>query len=723
MTALSLLVVVVQLTMILTPMVLQSSSPARISSPTTTTTATRIVVVNAHDSMDEHDGSEDDDEEEEEENDDDEEEEDEECGLYLAPSTIPGAGLGMYSGKYKIREGEHVVPQNGGDVMIPLIEMEWHADSKNDENTTTTTGGEKKPYHMLWDEYTWSWSNFYGMEDEITEPGPISVASSGFGAAINCDLALINVAETDRDDLPMGENDPLWTYRVDASGVPSQSPGAGAFTIYHGRTFSAAKDIEPYSELYASYGQDYFTSRDAYWFVPLPRDYRKMDRFVKRYVSRLGLKIERAMESVSADREDSKKENDEGSINTNESSLQSDLWDVILNTRDIWRSRQMFALPGHGTTLNQLRHILENGGTSMKGYNATIKDANWMKEHGTCLDNIMDGVSSIPHAGRGAFARRNIKKGSVVAPAPLIHIPHKEVLDMYAPKYDEEGEYLHRDSVSGPVHQQLILNYCFGSSESELLLCPYGFLTGLINHSPNPNTEVRWTNSTATKHPEWFNQPVSEWGYNFHSGLGFDYKALRDIKKNEEITIDYGPEWQAAWAEHVERFEANPPRPDYMAAYELNSMLDFDVPIWPNQLRGVIMGCRNEYLELRGIFNSDDGETYEFVEPYLRGIEDELTYTGEFYLCRAIEKNEETNTYTVEVYESGGEEIPSNPYYETFEEAVQLILFDVPFDAFIWRDIPYERNHHQSWSFRHPMGFKDFPDIWKSNYGGEEQEL
>ena len=26
------------------------------------------------------------------------------------------------------------------------------------------------------------------------------------------------------------------------------------------------------------------------------------------------------------------------------------------------------------------------------------------------------------------------------------------------------------------------------------------------------------------------------------------------------------------------------------------------------------------------------------------------------------------------------------------------------------------------WSFRHPMGFKDFPDIWKSNYG-EEQEL
>lgn len=557
------------------------------------------------------------------------------------------------------------------------------------------------------------------MEDEITDPSTISVASGGFGAAINCDLALVNVHEMDYSDLPKGINDPKWTFRVDASGVPSgTSPGAGAFSIYHGRAFSASKDIEPYTELYASYGETYFESRDAYWFVPLTKDYAKMDKFLTRYVFKIGPVIRKAVSSSSSDLSNGRKDNREDF----QRSLQSDLWDVILSARDLWRSRKMFALPGHNTTLSEMMAIQMNGGTAMKGYNATIKDARWMKENGQCLDNIMDGVSSIPHAGRGAFAKRFIRKGRVVAPSPLIHIPHRSVLDMYAPVYDKAGDRIYPDSKSGPEHQQLILNYCFGDSSSELLLCPYGYLTGLINHSPNPNTKVQWTNSTAMKHPEWLNRPVSEWGYNYHSGLGFDYVALRDIEKGEEVTINYGPEWEAAWKAHVERFEANPPRTDYRSAYELNDMLDIDIPIWPNRFRGVIMGCRNEYLELRGIFNkknNEDGEElYEYVEPYQRGVEDELTYAGEFFLCRAICKNDETNTYTVEVYESGNGDIPSNPYVETFEETVALILFDIPVDAFVWRDIPYDRNHHQEWSFRHHMGFKDFPDMWKSNYEG-----
>jgi SET domain len=616
------------------------------------------------------------------------------CGIYLAPSAIPGAGLGMYSGNKPIKEGEHVVPNNngGGDVIIPLIEMEWH--------TGYTEDSDANRYFFLWDEYTWSWSNFEGMEDEITEPTSISVASGGFGAAINCDLALVNVHETDHESLPGGKENPLWTYRVDASGVSSAtSPGTGAFSIFHGRAFSASKDIEPYSELYASYGDSYFETRSSYWFVPVTRDYPAMDRFLKRYSSKLDYVIARKP-LVDNDK------------------FQSDLWDIVVDVRDMWRSRQMFALPGRNTTLNKVKSILENGGTAMKGYNATIKDAKWMKEHGQCMDNIMDGVSSIPHAGRGAFAKRRIRKGSVVAPAPLIHIPHRKVLDMYAPVYDEAGEYLYRDMDSGPTHQQLILNYCFGHSGSELLLCPYGFLTGLINHSPNPNTKVQWTNTTAMKHPEWLNQPVKEWGYEYHSGLGIDYVAIRDIEKGEEVTIDYGPEWEAAWKAHVERFEANPPRKDYRAAYELNAMLDVDVPIWPDQFRGVIMGCRNEYLERRGIYN----EEHVFVDPYLRGIEDEQSLSGEFFLCRAIYKNEETNTYTVEVYESGDGEA-SSPYSESFEVRVQLVLFEMPVDAFVWRDVPYERSHHMEWSFRHHMGFEDFPDQWITHVNDSNDEL
>jgi hypothetical protein len=43
------------------------------------------------------------------------------CGLYLAESTIPGAGMGIFAGhEYKV--GETV---GRGDVCIPFIDMYW----------------------------------------------------------------------------------------------------------------------------------------------------------------------------------------------------------------------------------------------------------------------------------------------------------------------------------------------------------------------------------------------------------------------------------------------------------------------------------------------------------------------------------------------------------------------------------------------------------------------
>jgi hypothetical protein len=44
------------------------------------------------------------------------------CGVYLAESTIPHAGLGMYAGK-DFEEDEAITP---GDIIIPLIEIEWN---------------------------------------------------------------------------------------------------------------------------------------------------------------------------------------------------------------------------------------------------------------------------------------------------------------------------------------------------------------------------------------------------------------------------------------------------------------------------------------------------------------------------------------------------------------------------------------------------------------------
>jgi len=46
------------------------------------------------------------------------------CRTYLAPSTIPGAGLGMFAG-LDLKLGEEVTP---GDVMVPIRDIAWHND-------------------------------------------------------------------------------------------------------------------------------------------------------------------------------------------------------------------------------------------------------------------------------------------------------------------------------------------------------------------------------------------------------------------------------------------------------------------------------------------------------------------------------------------------------------------------------------------------------------------
>ena len=70
------------------------------------------------------------------------------CGVYLAPSTIPGAGLGLFAGR--AFDTNDIVTE--GDIVIPLSELDWHNGFQLD--------------FFLWEEYTWSASSFVGMEEE-----------------------------------------------------------------------------------------------------------------------------------------------------------------------------------------------------------------------------------------------------------------------------------------------------------------------------------------------------------------------------------------------------------------------------------------------------------------------------------------------------------------------------------------------------------------------------
>ncbi len=66
------------------------------------------------------------------------------CGVYFATSTIPGAGLGMFAGK-SITKYAPIMPS--GDIVIPVVDIQLHHDE----------GG----WTFLWDEYTCKFRFFF----------------------------------------------------------------------------------------------------------------------------------------------------------------------------------------------------------------------------------------------------------------------------------------------------------------------------------------------------------------------------------------------------------------------------------------------------------------------------------------------------------------------------------------------------------------------------------
>ena len=148
------------------------------------------------------------------------------CGLYMAPSTIPNAGLGVFTVK-PLHKGDTVLP--AGDVQIPVLEQDWHTDYED----------------IFWpmSEYYWMGS-VMGMGQEA-EGEDIEAYCPSFDATLNCNLALINT----------GKTLPQW----DLGGLHRHSdPGAGAITPYHNGTTPVTAHVPAGGELFKFYGDDWY---------------------------------------------------------------------------------------------------------------------------------------------------------------------------------------------------------------------------------------------------------------------------------------------------------------------------------------------------------------------------------------------------------------------------------------------------------------------------------
>ena len=566
--------------------------------------------------------------------------ESDECTLYLAPSTIPNAGLGIFTSIS--RTAGDIIGE--GDVMLPFVDMKFH-------------NGDRE-YFNIWDDYLWDGLTM-GMHLESSDHD-VDAYAPGLDCAINCHLALLNV---DRG-----------SPRFDDAGLHrSRDPGAGAISLWINGSTIAMGNIPPGGELFKFYGNNWFTTRpDTFGLIPLSHDWIDANDILQKYHN-----VTRTLSQT----------------------MQQHIHSIITNFG--YESRVLNALP---KTFTDVVPAIEQGIQSIHQHNATRHNLHELKQ-ARCLDNIRGGPSTIPQAGRGAFATRSFAKNQVVTGSPLLHVPDRSILHIFDSFYDEETNHFTRTELTS---QQLVVNYCWGHTDSSLLLCPYSAGVNYINHNQTQaNIKLRWApDGHIAQSDKWFKSPLVEMIDLYRPLLGWDYVALRDINKGEELFIDYGDEWEAAWHKHVDTWQSVP-HDDYDPAIEWNRRLETD------DLRTTLEQTKDPYpenLEIRCHdsirYSAFETEQYETTFWELWGQE----YGG--LPCSIVTRtNVDGNTvYAVNVKLGGG---------------IIKRISNVDRKMMAFRDNPYSTDVNLPNAFRQEAFIPDYmvPKIWKNLLNDHHDEL
>ena len=223
-----------------------------------------------------------------------------------------------------------------------------------------------------------------------------------------------------------------------------------------------------------------------------------------------------------------------------------------------------------------------------KNNEESIPTLEWLHDNAICIDNLEVRLSRIPGIGKGVFSKKDIKGGETVTVSPVIHINRAD-LDIVEQQYNVDQVIPvvrdHGIEYTGKVvGKQLLLNYCFGTSDSNVLLLPYGPGVNFINHNrESPNVKIEWSVEMSSSlsrmdlsaHDLLAEEVVSD-GYD---QLILKYVATRDIKEGEEIYLDYGDEWTDDWEKHrtkIQTTEREGIKKQYTSATEYSHQVMHD---------------------------------------------------------------------------------------------------------------------------------------------------
>eukprot|EP00545_Synedropsis_sp_CCMP1620_P013379 CAMPEP_0119004142 /NCGR_PEP_ID=MMETSP1176-20130426/977_1 /TAXON_ID=265551 /ORGANISM="Synedropsis recta cf, Strain CCMP1620" /LENGTH=615 /DNA_ID=CAMNT_0006955819 /DNA_START=209 /DNA_END=2056 /DNA_ORIENTATION=+ len=534
------------------------------------------------------------------------------CKVYMAESTIPKSGMGIYTATDL---GERALV-GASEIVIPI-----------------TFPRHVKGLWKVWNWYVWE-PNIPKIDAELNThaafiPGIGSTLNSHFWDLTN--LYVVGQAQYDTAQLHR-----------------TADVGAGGFTPYHKVATHTHRSITAGSELFSFYGDSFFHS-------PLRYD----------------------MHATALTEADAMLIDFNGFVNTHPdmtNDLKEAIWKELIQEFPISDIQSGYegvqALPQR--TWAELR--ADSSLSDSPSWSRDVQrqkhhhSPEWLRENGFCMDWIEEGQSTVQQAGRGAFARRFIPKGTRIALAPLVHIADKEAADGWNHEH---------------VKQELVRNYSFGHKDTSLLLTPHGAGVGLINHaSSGANVIIQWPTELLPCHdPAYLGLPISALGNEKKPRLSLEYTVTRNVYPGEELFLNYGQEWEAAWERHIRKWR---PQTEWFVH---PSQVNKNERIRTVQELGYDPYAPNLYLRCVASYAPDENGNYIYVP---------TPDTVDSVPCVVISRNDWV--YRVELTDSG------------------IVMEQVPHSAIVFETHTATSDWALPNAFRHEMVLPDalVPDVWKN---------
>mmetsp|Transcript_4560 Transcript_4560/g.6748 ORF Transcript_4560/g.6748 Transcript_4560/m.6748 type:complete len:575 (-) Transcript_4560:385-2109(-) len=365
----------------------------------------------------------------------------------------------------------------------------------------------------------------------------------------------------------------------------------------------------------------------------------------------------------------------------------------------------------------------------------TVRQMKWLSKYGACVDAHhllkIDG-STILEAGRGVFAKKEIKKGSVIISTPLIQM-HEKNFVVHSDAVDKTSDC----DASYPA-LKLLVNYVLGHPNSTVRLFPYVTFVNLMNHNfMSPNVQFQWPVSSPLLNKTRLEKLSAQHLLNSTSpaGLLINIVAIRDIKPNEEIFLDYGTSWQNEWDKHMQQYNRLW-RPLLKEISKVKALEDetceaipSNDPSLPISGSSTILSCFYNF-NVVGIYKTvplDVDLMFQTSYPWKYVVNEKGTLGG-IYPCKLLSRSSEQNLgvfYTALVGPSlldpniavkGSIISLDNPTRPAANKLILRLVSRIPEEAIYVadREVFSNNNTHRLLPFRHYIGLPDdvFPTSW-----------